>query len=195
MRYIDFRHRYCQARALWLAWLLSPLLLAGCDAGNSSRLAADEIFPLPSLAAMKSLDDQRADFGERTLLINFWATWCGPCRKEMPDLQKLSDSLDRDRFAVIGVSIDDDRNLAEEFLLDYRIRFTNFHDRDQVLASRLLDIRTLPVTYIVKSDGTILARIDGARSWTPASLREWLGAGDVSASAQAAGASESRERI
>ena len=111
-----------------------------------------------------------AEAADPLVIVEVWATWCAPCRDEMPDLQRLSETLDRDRFAVIGVSIDDDSNLVKEFLLDYDIRFANYHDRDQSLASGRLGIRVLPVTYLVASDGSILARVDGARSWNPASL-------------------------
>ena len=188
MRDLNSHYRVFQSRALrafWLAWpvVLSAVALSACDGGNPRPPAAEAAFPLPELASTPALGERRAEFGDRTLLINFWATWCGPCRDEMPDLQALSDSLDRDRFAVIGVSIDDDRNLVQEFLLDHGIRFANYHDRDQSLASGRLGILVLPVTYVVAPDGTILARVSGARRWDRDSLMELL---DVPASAGSA---------
>ena len=169
-----------QTRAVRPVWML-PALLAGilalqaCSGGKRDDSTARELFPLPALAAMPPLGERGADLDDKVLLINFWATWCHPCRKEMPDLQALSDTLGRENFAVIGVSIDEDTNLAHEFLLQSGIRFANFHDRGQTLSSGQLGIRVLPATYIVDADGEILARIDGERRWNRETLREILG--------------------
>ena len=199
MRDLNSHYRIFQSLALRPIWLLLPVVLSAaalsaCDSGTPRHPAAEGAFPLPALAATPALGERRAEFGDRTLLINFWATWCTPCRDEMPDLQALSDSLDRDRFAVIGVSIDDDRNLVQEFLLDYGISFANYHDRDQSLASERLGILVLPVTYIVAPDGRILARISGARRWDRDSLMELLDAPESAGSARGVAALESGQR-
>ena len=112
-----------------------------------------------------SLDGTRPDLADKTLLVNFWATWCAPCRREMPDLQRLSDALDRSRFAVIGVSVDADTNLAREFLLRHQIRFANLQDVNQEISSRLLGIKAFPETFIVAPDGVIIKRITGEQIW------------------------------
>ena len=169
-----------QTRAVRPVWMLPALLatvlaLQACTDGKRDDSAARELFPLPALAAMPRLGDHGADLDDKLLLINFWATWCHPCREEMPDLQGLSDSLGPENFAVIGVSIDQDSNLAREFLLQSGIRFANFHDPEQTLSSGRLGIRVLPATYIVDPDGAILARIDGGRSWNRETLRQILG--------------------
>lgn len=157
---------------LFSIWILG---LQACADGDHEQAASGEIFPLPALSAMMPLDERRTELDDKILLINFWATWCSPCREEMPDLQGLSDTVDRDNFAVIGISIDEDGNLAREFLLQSGIRFANFLDREQALSSGQLGIRTLPATFIVDVDGQILARIDGVRSWNRDTLRQLLG--------------------
>jgi len=142
--------------------------LPGCGDRNQYQAAAGEGFPLTALGEIDPIAGRDADLGGKTLLINFWATWCAPCRNEMPDLQRLSDSLDRDRFAVIGISIDEDSNLVREFLLEYGIRFANYQDREQRLATGLLGIQALPATFIVAADGAILSRVTGERAWDKA---------------------------
>jgi len=153
-------------------WVLA---LQACADGKHDQAVTSEVFPLPALSAMTRLDERRAELDDKILLINIWATWCSPCREEMPGLQELSDTIDGDNFAVIGISIDEDGNLAREFLLQSGIRFANFLDREQALSSGRLAIRVLPATFIVDPDGQILARVDGVRSWNRDTLRQLLG--------------------
>ena len=83
----------------------------------------------------------------------------------MPDLQQFNDSLDKERYAVIGISVDDDINLVREFLLQHKIRFPIFQDTDLRLATELLGIETYPDTFIVSPQGTITKRISGIIRW------------------------------
>ncbi len=133
--------------------------LAGCNDAAKQFPVAGEIFPLSALDQLTSISGAEIDIKGKTLLINFWATWCAPCRSEMPVLQKLSDSLDADRFAVVGVSVDEDSNLIREFMLQYKIRFRNFQDDNFRLAAELLGITSYPETFIVSPQGIITRRI------------------------------------
>lgn len=153
---------------------LSILGLTGYEDRNTAYPAVGDVFPLPAIERIEWLDGHQPGFGDKTLLINFWATWCAPCRREMPDLQKLSETLDREKYAVIGISVDEDRNLAEEFLLDNRIRFANYWDHGQLISSELLGIEAFPATYIVAPDGSILDRINGEQTWNEASFEASL---------------------
>ena len=152
--------------------------LAGCSNTLEQSPAAGEIFPLSTLDQLTIISEGEIDLKGKTLLINFWATWCAPCRSEMPDLQKLSDSLDAERFAVIGVSVDEDSNLVREFLLRYEIKFLNFQDEKFRLASEQLGIRTYPETFIVSPRGVITRRISEAISWDQNIIEQSLEAGD-----------------
>lgn len=148
--------------------------LAGCnDAGQQTPMAGEK-FPLLALAQMTSISEHRIDTKGKTLLINFWATWCVPCRNEMTDLQKLSDSVDPDRFAVIGVSVDEDTNLIREFMLQYKIRFQIIQDNNYRLASELLGIKTYPQTFIVSPQGIITRRISEVIPWDQGVMGQYL---------------------
>lgn len=138
---------------------LLMLGLAGCNDAGKPYPEAGATFPLSALGQATSISQGQVDIEGKTLLINFWATWCTPCRSEMPVLQQLSDSLDPERFAVIGVSVDEDSNLIREFMLQYKISFHNFQDDDYRLASDLLGIKTYPQTFIVSPQGVITRRI------------------------------------
>lgn len=154
-------------RQITLMLLLGLLIqnLAGCGEKKQGYPKAGDSFPLAALNQARLLGDKAPELENKTLLINFWATWCTPCRNEMPHLQQLSAALDQDKFAVIGVSVDDDTYLVEEFLSQYRIRFPNLLDEDLEIASRLLGIQVFPETFIVAPSGVILKRISGGQDW------------------------------
>ena len=172
-------------KAIFFLAGISILGLPGCGDRNQANTTIGEVFPLPAVSDIEHLGGRDIDLGDKTLVINFWATWCAPCRREMPDLQRLSDTLDRDSFEVIGISIDEDSNLAREFLLEYGIRFANYRDPEQRLASGLLGIRALPVTFIVAADGSILNRVTGELVWNEAKFEALLNGRQADESAPA----------
>ncbi len=102
------------------------------------------------------------------LIINFWATWCGPCRDEMPSLERLSRRIAAHGVRVIGVTVDDDRNLAAEFVRTRRLTFPIYSDGDKRQLQSLLRVKSLPETVLVTAEGAIAARIAGARDWNGA---------------------------
>lgn len=146
-----------------LAALLASVLLGACgwpghDDSVHTRIPHLSLHALdaPSIAA-----DPRTG---KTVVLNFWATWCAPCRKEMASLQRLSDALDPARFAVIGVSVDEDRNLAREAVARHGWRFARYHDTLRE-ARDALGIDTLPRSYVIAPDGHILRVVEGAFDW------------------------------
>ena len=179
MEIINTHHRIFQIDTLGqLSTMLFILIIAhglsGCTDNKQNYPNAGDAFPLSVFNQLKSIDDKKTDLQNKTLLINFWATWCTPCRKEMPDIQKLSEALDKSEFAVIGISVDDDSNLVKEFLLQYKIRFTNFQDENLKVASQLLGIQAFPETFIVSPTGIIIVRITGEQLWDENKFRGLL---------------------
>lgn len=148
--------------------------LTGCSDRSQSPAAVGEPFPLSALDQLTRINHGPMDTRGKTLLINFWATWCAPCRGEMPDLQKLSDALDPELYAVIGVSVDEDSNLIREFLLQYDISFQNYQDAHRRLASELLGIEAYPASFIVSPQGIIHQRIIGVKPWDRDSFQRIL---------------------
>jgi thiol-disulfide isomerase/thioredoxin len=97
-------------------------------------------------------------------VINFWATWCEPCRDEMPSLQRLSEHFSGSDLAVVGLSVDDDLNLVREFVLRYRIAFPIYVDLNQSLRARFA-WPSYPQTILVTREGRVAAIIAGKRDW------------------------------
>ena len=148
------------------------LLLSGCNDSASSRNPGDEMFPFDLLAKTRAVNHAHAEWSGKTLLINFWATWCLPCRDEMPSLQALSDDLDDEHYAVIGVSIDEDLNLLKEFLLDFNVDFPILQDSGGKILAAQMGVIAYPETIIVSPQGHIVKRISGAREWDAKYLEE-----------------------
>ena len=139
-------------RRLLLA-ALGTLLLNGCSQTQVER------FPRLELKSLDAATDL-----EGTVLVNFWATWCAPCRREMASLERLSRRLEG-RVRVVGVCVDEDLNLAREWLRKERITFANLADPGMRASRAALPLTGLPETLLVAADRRILARTKGAREW------------------------------
>ena len=148
--------------------VLSLIFLVSCteerdDFGEGST---SERFPLVSLKGLNTEDGKISDYKGQVVLLNFWATWCAPCRREMPSLVSLKKKLNADRFAVIAMSVDEDDHIAREFLIDKKIELTSFIDIEgKNIAEPHLDILAYPYTLVINKEGEIIARIEGAREW------------------------------
>ena len=131
-------------------------------------------FQLPS-RAVRAVDFDLADvsgtvhslqsYRGSVVFLNFWATWCGPCRIEMPDLQTLYEALnDNDRFTMLAVNLQEDAAQVRQFANEMGVSFRILLDRSGQ-ASAAYGARTLPMSYLIDKDGVILARIIGIRDW------------------------------
>jgi thiol-disulfide isomerase/thioredoxin len=105
------------------------------------------------------------------VFLNFWATWCGPCKVEMPAMERLYREFRQNGFSVLAVSTDPE---GVEVTGPYRdalgLTFPIGHDPEMVVG-RLYGVRTLPLTFLVDRDGVITHQIFGARDWTSADAR------------------------
>lgn len=130
--------------------------------------------PAPSLAAktQDGADVALASLRGSVVLLNLWATWCEPCRHELPVLARLHER-DRSRgFAVIALSVDRERTTEQisAFATRRKLPFAVWHDRED-RASHALDVKTLPASFLISRTGTILWRRDGAIAADDAELR------------------------
>ena len=105
-----------------------------------------------------------ADFRGKPLLINVWASWCGPCRQEMGSIERLYQRYGGKQFNVIGISTDDYQDRALDFLKKTNISFSNFID-SKLLLENMLGADRLPLTLLVDGEGKVLAKFYGAKEW------------------------------
>ena len=105
-----------------------------------------------------------ADFKGKPLIINVWASYCGPCLAEMGSLERLAQKHNGKAFNVIGISVDDYAHLAEDFIKRSKITFDNFLDRKLILEN-MLGANSIPLTILVDAEGMVLNKARGAYEW------------------------------
>jgi len=148
--------------------LLCLLCLSACSEQQAltDKLSSGQLFPNISMQPLDGGEPVMFDqYRGKLIVLNVWATWCEPCRREMPNLQQLSDSLDIERFVVLGLAQDDDNHLVREYLLDKKIGFTSYIDPDGEIAVDELGVPIFPYTLIIAPDGRFVQRISGPREW------------------------------
>jgi peroxiredoxin len=163
--------------------LLALLVAAACsgDARPSSGAVGE---PAPEYAA-PTLDGEMLALGDlrgQVVMLNIWATWCPPCRDEMPGLEALQQQYADQGLQVVGVSIDG-RNAAGEvrhFLESNGITFTILHDADERV-TRTFRTMGVPETYLIDREGRVVKRwigkIDAESETIQSAVREALAGG------------------
>jgi len=112
-------------------------------------------------------------FRGRPLIINVWASWCGPCREEMASLERLAWRGQNQYFAIIGISTDDYPDRAKSLLKSTNATISHYIDHDLEMEN-MLGASHLPLTVLVGADGRVLDKIYGAREWDGADSRRLI---------------------
>lgn len=124
-----------------------------------------------------------ADYRGNVVLLNIWATWCPPCREEMPSMERLHQDLEGEDFEIIAISVDakvGERGYdgkiggdVAEFVEDFGLSFVILHDPSGRIANTY-QTTGLPESFIIGRDGIIYKRISGATTWDAAQHRELI---------------------
>jgi peroxiredoxin len=162
-----------------LILLLSLFVLAGCESppGRAQERDQDPFAPLdlarvtpptpapdftvPSLTAGPL---HLADFRERVVLLNFWATWCPPCREEMPSMERLYQRFRARGLMILALSVDRNFAAIPGFVEGFRLTFPIGLDPDGAVA-KAYRMRALPTTIVIDRAGQVVAGTAGARDW------------------------------
>ena len=157
------------AIAVWPAWLSTR---TSAPVGNQADLDF-------TLKDMNGADVRLADFRGRPVILNFWATWCGPCKVEIPALVALAEQYQSHKLTVLGVSVDDTpedlRQFAAEYKMNYPVLVGQGHDKFQETYDALM---VVPVTWFIRADGTIYRKHQGpaTREWFEEQVKGMLNA-------------------
>ena len=129
---------------------------------------AKEPKPLPDLA-FNDADDKAlklADYKGKVVLLNFWATWCAPCVKEMPSLDHLQAQMGKDKFIVLPLSLDGpSRPKVAPFYEDKKLSHLGVYFDKGRKAMQALDISILPTSILIDAEGRELGRLEGEADW------------------------------
>lgn len=137
-------------KSVLLGAALSIFAVTGLASSSLEGREAPDFVLKSSAGENLRLSEHRGD----VVMINFWATWCGPCRQEMPLLDDLYSRYERVGFNLLGVNIDDDSRRAMQMIEELGVSFpVLFDERKEV--SQLYDVQAMPVTVLVDREGKV----------------------------------------
>lgn len=147
-----------QSRRGRIAWPLAiaAVLAAACIFSPYAQgaIATAAAAPDFTLRALNGPNLRLAEQRGKVVMVNFWATWCGPCRQEMPELEKLHKRYRASGFVMLGVNVDDDPAKAADLAARLGVTFPVLLDTDKAV-SRRYDLATMPSTVIVDREGVV----------------------------------------
>ncbi len=115
-----------------------------------------------------------SDYRGKIVLINFWATWCAPCKAEMPAMEELYRSFPRKDFEILGVSIDlVGPGLVAKYVRDLGVTFPILLD-PQMAINDLYEVRVVPTSVLIDREGRVTHRHLGARDWNDRESRKLI---------------------
>jgi len=141
--------------------LTSGLVMAGCSPSSAQGVEVGNLAPDFQL---QNLDGQTVSLGNlqgKPVLINFWATWCPPCRSEMPYIQEVYEEWVNRGLVVLALNIGESSSKVEEFMQNHNLSFIVLLDTKQDIAQRY-NITGIPTTFFIDKDGIIQDKIIGA---------------------------------
>ena len=169
-----------------LLLLLGPLLLAGvCAAAADAPIATAEPKPLPELRFldMAGAETGMDAFRGQVVVLNLWATWCAPCREEMPALDRLAAAFADRPVRVVALSVDRaPPERVRAFLDEVGVKHLAIYRDPKSAATRALKVQGLPVTLLIDREGRETGRVVGMARWDGeeafAAVRGLLAAGE-----------------
>ena len=157
-------------RCVSLILLLSLALLPGCNRGvhpaQTGKVAPD--FKVSDGSTSIHL----ADYRGKVILLNFWASWCGPCVAELPSLLQLHRS--DPNLVILAVSIDEDPGAYSHFIRQRHVDLITVRDPGQA-AANLYHTDMWPETYLIDRKGIIRRKFVGAQDWSDPEIRQYIG--------------------
>jgi thiol-disulfide isomerase/thioredoxin len=131
--------------------------------------------PIPMLGFSATLADGKTinlkDLTGKVIFLNFWATWCGPCRMEMPSMEVLYQRFKEDGLEILAVNVRESQKDVKAFMDEYKLSFPAALDTNGDIAANYA-IEAFPTTYIIDRNGGIITRLVGAINWDVPELIE-----------------------
>ncbi len=154
-----------------LAWTIS--LCLGLVTSAEAKLKKGDVFPvvsLPTLNGKGSID--LAKYKGKVVIIDFWASWCEPCKIELPYLNKLAQKNKGKDFVVIGVNLDEKKADAMAFLKAHPVQLPMAYDGDKKTLVEKAEIEVMPTSFIIDKNGVIADRHEAFRSGDEAKIEK-----------------------
>jgi thiol-disulfide isomerase/thioredoxin len=172
------------ARGRWMSGaarrlITSALLVVGLLTLQHNALATPGEVPIGGVlreATMKGLNGparRLSQFKGRPLIINVWASWCGPCRAEMASLERLAWLGHPAGFTIIGISTDDYPDAAKAFMKQANSTISHYID-EKLLLENMLGADKLPLTLLVDANGKVVDKVYGSKQWDGPDAQQYI---------------------
>ncbi len=127
--------------------------------------------------SIKDLENNNQSFDQfkgKVIFLNLWATWCGPCKAEMPSIQKLYDQLDHDKFKFVMLSIDRDRDFekVKRYVADRAFTFPVYANQGHLTDQ--LSVPSIPTTFVISAEGKIVMKEVGMKNYDTQKFKKFL---------------------
>ena len=156
--------------------LLAALLLAcvalAAHAGEIKPWKGGKT-PALSLPDLEGHVHTLAEFKGKVVVVNFWATWCEPCRAEMPSMQKLADKFGADKLVVLAVNYQEGEPRIQRFLTQYQVKLPVLMDRDGSTTKNWIT-RIFPTSLIIGPDGRVRHVVVGEFDWEAPAMEQTI---------------------
>jgi len=125
-----------------------------------------EEFPVPefSLTSLSGEEVSISDYRGKVVFLNFWATWCPPCRAEMPSMQEVYERWEDKDFEMVAVNLREDNKTVEKYMEEGGYTFPVLMDKEGQIGG-LFGVTGIPTTFMVDKEGRLIARLVGTREW------------------------------
>lgn len=107
-----------------------------------------------------------SSFKGKVVLLNFWATWCPPCKEEIPSLNRLQQRLKNKGLVILSISLDKSASTVKNFTAEYPVSFIVLMDHTQKITKSVYKVFTIPTSLLIDKNGVIVEKYFGARNWT-----------------------------
>ncbi len=156
-------------RPVSAAWLACGILAAfvAAHAAGEQHLSTIPDRPQAPDFALPDIDGKThrlSDYRGRPVIVNFWATWCPPCRREMPSMQRAWERIQGEGIALLAVNVGEDEDTIFAFTANYPVEFPLLMDADSQVVQQW-PVRGLPTTFVVGPQGRLVYRAIGGREW------------------------------
>jgi thiol-disulfide isomerase/thioredoxin len=166
-------------------WLVAAVVALGAVSGSAAEL--DALRQKAGLSALRQptkiidfeLEDlsgtkaKLSSFTGKVVLLNFWATWCPPCRAEIPSMQQLYDKLSRIGFEIVAVNLQESKATVSTFAGTNKMTFRILFDTTGEVGSTY-GASAIPTTYVIDRKGYAVAGIQGSMEWNTAAVEQYI---------------------
>ena len=159
-------------------FIISFVLLFFCCIFSGTVIAGKEPLhfvkgtPLAPEFSLEDVDGKRHDlkmYRGKIVIVNFWATWCPPCRFELPAMEKVWERLKDKGVVILGINVGEDEDTIFTFTADYPVSFPLLLDRDSSVTQKY-PVIGLPTTYVINPSGKLIYKAIGTRDWNEDAL-------------------------